>query len=400
MADSRFCRSCGAPIVQAIDRTTAEEDAKMVHDAQRLFGEARYDEALMVATAILDNDPFCVTALAIKGDCHERLGEYAQALGCYRDILTVEPDSQLDRIRVARLERIVSSGEIEIGQPNSRRRTALGAALAAAVLLVSSGSALILAAQNSSGESAAQTIDVDDAKSQPFYPVPLVPNGNTGYTPNNQAAPQDRDLDSLEAAANGAGINPLTRPGDTQRIAPGALRDVPRGQYDPVATNRVDPETVEPLRPNFGAGAGTPRTSPTGDPDPKVLSGTTGGDGGRNSIVEVRPSKNNDPATGNTQVEDRAIRINSLVQVAREQQVLGNYAKAADAYEKALELGASPASTNQRLAQCYVKLNKKAEAIRAYERAISAFEKLDQNDVRVQTQLDACRAELKSLRGS
>ncbi len=379
-----------------IDRATTAEDQKMVHDAQRLFSEARYDVALMVATAILESDPYCVNALAIKGDCHERLGEYVSALECYRDILKVEPDSQLDRIRVARLEKIVSSGEIEIGQPNTRRRTALGAAVAAAILLVSSGSALILAAQNSTTQKAAQTVDVDSASSQPFYPVPLVP-GNSGYSPNNQAAPQDPDLGSLESVANG-GISPLTRPGDTQRIADGVLRDVPRGQYDPVAPNRIDPGTVEPLRPNMGSGL--PRTSPPGDPDPKVLAGTTGGDGGRNSIVEVRPSKNGDPPTGNTQVEDRAIRIDSLIRVAREQMVIGNFAKAADAYEKALELGASPASTNQRLAQCYEKLNRRADAIRAYERAITAFEKLDQNDVRVQTQLEACRAELKNLRGN
>jgi tetratricopeptide (TPR) repeat protein len=79
---------------------------------------------------------------------------------------------------------------------------------------------------------------------------------------------------------------------------------------------------------------------------------------------------------------------------------MGNHAKAADAYEKALALGASPASTNQRLAQCYVKLNRKADAIKAYERAITAFERMDQNDIRVQAMLDACRAELKDLRGN
>jgi tetratricopeptide (TPR) repeat protein len=383
-----------------MDRATTDEDLKMVHDAQRLFSEARYDEALMVSTAILENDPYCVNALAIKGDCHERLGEYAQALECYRDILKVEPDSQLDRIRVARLEKIVSSGEIEIGPPNTRRRTALGAAVAAAVLLVSSGSALILAAQNSSTDPGPQLTNVDSAASQPFTSVPLVP-GNSGYAPRYQDAPQNQDLEGLESFANSGQISPLTRQGDTQRLAPGVLPDVPRGQYDPNATSRVDPDgVIEPVRPNFGSGTGTSRSGPPGDPDPKVVGGTTGGSDGRNMIVDVRPSKIGDPTTGNTQVEDRAIRIDSLIRVAREQQVLGDYAKAADAYEKALELGASPASTNQRLAQCYVKLNKKAEAIKAYERAITAFEKLDQNDIRVQTQLDACRAELRALRGN
>lgn len=399
MADSRFCRGCGAEIVPPVAQTSTEEDLKMVQDAQRMFGEARYDEALLLATAILESSPYCVNALAIKGDCHERLGEYDKALDCYRTILKVEPDSQLDRIRVARLESIVSSGEIEIGQPNTRRRTALGAAVAAAILLVSSGSALILAAQGSDRGNAAQAVNVDKADSAPFYPVPYVPTGNTGYAPNTQSAPQNQDYDSLNSVPEGGRITPLIRPGDDQRLAPGVLRD-PR-QYDPQATNRVDDGQIEPVRPNFGSGPG-PRTSPPGDPDPTVISGTTGGNDGRNMIVDVKPSKNGGAtgATGNTQVEDRALQIDSLIRVAREQQIMGNFAKAADAYEKALALGASPASTNQRLAQCYVKLGKKAEAIKAYERAITAFERMDQNDIRVQTQLDACRAELKDLRGN
>jgi hypothetical protein len=398
MADSRFCRGCGAEIVPTSAVASSEEDLKMVQDAQRMFGEARYDEALLLATAILETSPFCVNALAIKGDCHERLGEYAQALDCYRTILKVEPESQLDRIRVARLETIVSSGEIEIGQPNSRRRTALGAAVAAAILLVSSGSALILAAQSSDKGESAQTVNVDKAASAPFYPVPYVPTGNSGYAPNDQSAPQNQDYEGLNSVPEGGRITPLIRPGDDQRLAPGVLRD-PR-QYDPQATNRVVAGQIEPVRPNFGGV--NPRTQPPGDPDPTVISGTTGGDS-RNMVVDVKPSKNNtgSGATGgNTQVEDRALQIDSLIRVAREQQIMGNHAKAADAYEKALALGASPSSTNQRLAQCYVKLGKKAEAIKAYERAINAFERMDQNDIRVQAMLDACRAELKDLRGN
>lgn len=369
----------------------------MVHDAQRLFSEGRYDEASMVATAILESDPYCVNALAIKGDCHERLGEYAQALACYKDILKVEPDSQLDKIRVARLEKIVSSGDIEIGKPDSRRRSALGAAIAAAILLVSSGSALILAAQNESADNGAQTIDSDQATSAPFYTVPLVP-GNGNYAPRQQDAPQDPAYDGLpNYDTNGRQISPLIQPGSGQQgLSDSVLRDAPR--YN--APGAGDENEVEPVRPNIGNGyfngAGT-----SGDPDPKVNGGTKPKEDGRNMIVDVRPSAGSGNSTsGNVQVDDRAVRVETLIRVAREQQVLGDYAKAADAYEKALALGASPASTNQRLAQCYEKLGRKADAIKAYERAITAFEKLDQNDERVLSQLEACRAALKLLRGN
>jgi tetratricopeptide (TPR) repeat protein len=391
MADSRFCRACGAEVAST-DRATTDEDLKMVHDAQRLFSEGRYDEASMVATAILDANPYCVNALAIKGDCHERLGEYAQALACYRDILKVEPESHLDKIRVARLEKIVSSGDIEIGRPDARRRSALGAAVAAAVLLVSSGSALILAAQNNTEGAGAQTIDSDGASSAPFYTVPLVP-GNSNYAPRYQDAPENRAYEGLPTYDNnGRRVSPLVEPGTAQGIAPGAIPDVPRGGAS------GDEGTVEPLRLSIPPGAlGSGAAS--NDPDPTVV-GARNNDEDRNMIVDVRPSQGSTTATTNTQVEDRAYRIDALIRVAREQQVLGDFAKAADAYEKALALGASPASTNQRLAQCYEKLGRKADAIKAYERAISAFEKLDQNDERVVSQLEACRAALKLLRGN
>ena len=401
MADSRFCRNCGAQLAAPTAHSPSDEDLKMVHDAQRLFGEGRYDEASVVATAIIEGDPFCINALAIKGDCHERLGEYAEALQCYRDILKIQPESQLDRIRVARLEKIVSSGEIEIGKPAGRRRTALGAAVAAAILLVSSGSALILAAQQPTDAPTQQAVDGDGAQSNPFLPVPFVP-GNTNYAPNQQSAPQNMAYDGIQSTGGGTGINPLVTPGGAQRIAPGALPDVPRGQIDPMATNRVNPDDVRPVKVDVDPGVAGSRQGPPGDPDPTVVSGNGGNSGNRDVVVDVRPSQGtgSGSATGNTQVDDRAVRVEQLIRVAREKQILGDFAKAADAYEKALALGASPASTNQRLAQCYTKLGKKAEAVKAYERAISAFEKMDQNDVRVQAQLEACRAELKQLRGN
>jgi tetratricopeptide (TPR) repeat protein len=137
-----------------------------------------------------------------------------------------------------------------------------------------------------------------------------------------------------------------------------------------------------------------------GDPDPKVLPGSNQSGSDRGMVVDVRPSQNGGITSGSQPAEDRGARIDTLIRVAREQQVIGSFAKAADAYEKALELGASPASTNQRLAQCYEKLGKKADAIKAYERAITAFERLDQNDVRVQAQLESCRQALKLLRGN
>ena len=401
MAESKFCRECGATIAPPAERPMSDEDQKMVHDAQRMFGEGRYDESAMVATAILEQNPYCVPALAIRGDCHERVGEYRQALGAYRDILKVQPDSQLDRIRVARLEKIVSSGDIEIGQPNNRRRTALGAAVAAAILLVSSGSALILASQSSEAN-ASQTAPTSGYVSEPFLPIARVPGGgNTHYVPNTQAAPQNGDIGDLPGATTGGSVTPIIGPGDSQRIFDGSLRRNPGALDDPSTARTVTPEDVRPINPNPPASITSgPPGSRAGDPDPTVLTRNDAGSG-RNSVVDIRPSPGSGTTNGGNQTaEDRGAQIDMLVRKARDKYVTGDYATAADAYEKALALGASPASTNQRLAQCYEKLNEKSKAIAAYARAIKAFEQMDQNDERVLTQLEVCRAALKLLRGN
>jgi len=402
MAESKFCRECGSTIAPPAERPMSDEDQKMVHDAQRMFGEGRYDEAAMVAVAILEQNPYCVPALAIKGDCHERVGEYRQALGTYRDILKVQPDSQLDRIRVARLEKIVSSGDIEIGPPSNRRRTALGAAIAAAILLVSSGTALILASQ-ATETSASATGSDRSYVSEPFLPIARVPGGgNTYFVPNTQAAPQNSDMADLPGATTGGGnVTPLIQPGDSQRIFDGSLRRNPGVLNDPTTTRTVGPDDVRPLDPNVPPGfGGAPPGSRTGDPDPTVVANGDGGSG-RNSIVDIRPSQGSGTTnSGNQTADDRGAQIDMLVRKARDKYVTGDYAVAADAYEKALALGASPASTNQRLAQCYEKLGEKAKAIAAYTRAIKAFEQMDQNDERVLTQLESCRAALKLLRGN
>jgi hypothetical protein len=273
----------------------------------------------------------------------------------------------------------------------------LAASIAAMILLVSSGSALILAAQGGPEESSAGQKIVSEYQSSPFLPIAPVPSGsNTGYTPNTQAAPQNSDLEGIRDAVNNT--TPIVDQGTAPRMnGNGTLTAVPGGNQDPgVRPVNPVPGGFNPtgLSPN-NTGGGTHN----GDPDPTVVNNGNGGD--RGMIVDVKPSAGSGNNGGsNVTAEDRGAQIDTLIRVAREQQVLGNFAKAATAYEQALALGASPASTNQRLAQCYEKLNRKADAIKAYERAILAFEKLDQNDVRVQAQLDSCRQALKLLRGN
>ena len=372
----------------------------MVSDAHRLFGDGRYEEATLISTAILENDPDCVEALALRGDCHERLGEYELAVACYRQILEIQPDSQLDRIRVARLEKLVVSDELEVGEPRHGRRTALWAAIAAAVLLVSSGSALILASSATDAEYSSRSSDPNAARSTPFIPVPPIP-GSRSYVPlQNQSPPGDADLEGLAGTESGGRTAPemSTSTADrSARVIPGGVS----GLREPTVPSVIDPNkfTNRPLRIEPGALLGGTRA--IDDPDPDVVGNDAESDDpGSRMIVEVNASERVDPTAGSQTVQDRAAEAETLIRVARNHFIVGDFAKAADAWEKALEAGASPASTNQRLAQCYEKLGRKADAIAAYKRSIQEYEKLDQTDELVKSALDACRQALKVLEGN
>ena len=402
MADSRFCRVCGAPMAAPIPRAMNSDDLKMVHDAQRMFGEGRYDEASLLATAILEDVPNCVPALAVKGDCHEQMGEYREALDIYRTILTLEPESQLDLIRVNRLEKLVASGEIEVARPDGRRRAAVGAAVAAAMLLVSSGSALIIAMQKEQPTTSAY-VSQNAVTSEPFMPVSPVPGAYSNYKPNVQDKPQDQSTAGINAVNDPLNtLNPVTKTGEQHNIAGGTLQDVPRAIDEPNVPITISPDKVALATKQSQNPPGVAPNSGVGrDPDPVVVdSGKKDkGDASNGSIVEIKPSKDSGNNDQKMTATERAAQIDTLIRVARDQYVQGNYKKAAEAYEKALAAGASPASTNQRLAQCYEKLGRKDDAVSAYELAIKALEQLDQNDTRVQTEIDACRSALKLLQG-
>jgi len=400
MAYSKFCRECGVALSPVPVSVLQEENQKMVSDARRLFGDGRYEEAALISTAILEDDPECVEALALRGDCHERLGEYDSAVDCYRHILKIQPDSQLDRIRVARLEKLVVSNELEVGEPRHGRRTALGAAFAAAVLLVSSGSALIIASSGTGQEISSQAVKVG-ASSTPFISVPPIPGIRDYVRLENQSAPGNSDLEDLTDVLPGGLTVPELRRNPGNRI--GLIADATGSAVlDPVVPSKIDLNRLTGTPFDLGLEPSTRLGGITGidDPDPNAVSiSDEGDDQASKMIVDVRASDNIDPTAGSQTVGDGATEAETLIRVARHHYIVGDFAKAADAWEKALAAGASPASTNQRLAQSYEKLNRKADAMSAYKRSIEEFEKLDQNDERVKSALDSCRQALKVLEG-
>ncbi|MCH7945975.1 MAG: tetratricopeptide repeat protein, partial [Armatimonadetes bacterium] len=226
---------------------------------------------------------------------------------------------------------------------------------------------------------------------------------NSSYVPlRNQSPPGDADLEGLAAAETRGRTTPLMSTGSANRNARIIAGGV-SGIRDPKVPSMTDPRDlmrIPPFDPGIEPGTVLSARSGIDDPDPGVVGNDTESDDpGSRVIIEVKASGRVDPTAGSQTVQDRAAEAETLIRVARNHFIVGDFAKAADAWEKALVAGASPASTNQRLAQSYEKLDRTADAIAAYKRAIQAFEQRDQNDERVKSALDSCRQALKLLEG-
>jgi len=407
-----------------------QENNKLVADGQRLFGDGRIDEAMMIANAVLESDPESISALSLLGDCYERQGKLPEALETYQQIVSLRPDSPLDRIRVAHLRKLSMSQELELVEPQARRQTFF-AAVAAGVLLICAASAIILAtAPTATDDKVASNVPVEDPGIEPFRMAPVPTGGNPPAAQGNSSQPTTENPTT--------GSQPTPSEPETTRPPTGYFPENTRRWNSnslpvPGSSRSVGTE-LEPLNPGVpnierdpyaatGTGGGSGATGSTGSAGNSgagtagngggtsggSTGGTTGGTTGSGSgdpdpvgIIDIRPSGNSSSGAGIPEAGADIRQAETLIRVARDAYATGNYSRAADLYEKALKAGASRASTNQRLAQCYEKLRRKTDAIAAYQRAIQAYEakiKAGNGTARDQAAADACRQAIRLLGG-
>jgi tetratricopeptide (TPR) repeat protein len=169
---------------------------------------------------------------------------------------------------------------------------------------------------------------------------------------------------------------------------------------DPNPDRRVGIAPITPPNATTGGGTGFDDSNPPPDVIDDTQAPPKGNSGG---VIRIGPSSGGSAGTvPPTSDADAEMSAKSLVEVARSHYVRGDYAKSAAAYEKALRAGAEPASTNHRLGGCYRNLGQKADAIRAYERAIQGYQaQIDRGaspDI-PKSGIAACQQALKVLRG-
>jgi tetratricopeptide (TPR) repeat protein len=387
---------------------------ELVSQGQRVLGQGRAEEALTLAESVLEDMPNSVSALALKGDALERLGDYAGALETYEKVLELKPDSALDRIRANQLKRQLQDPELEESYvPTHKRSLLMGAAAAMFVLAV--GIPIIWAftqpQRNADSTEVASGGGGFVAENFPnIAPVPSGandPNGQRSAIPPSAQDAVQRQTNDGRTQSSVVGPGSYTPPSGSSRLQ--GTENL--GEIQPINPGGPTDITVQPSRPPISDPRPDPGINPD-DPTPITDSSTPKREDP--GIINIQPSATSGSGSGSrvgntgsqeASGDDEAARQSSetLIRVARDAFVKGDYARAADAYEKALRQGASRGSTNQRLAQCYERLGRKSDAIAAYERAIAAYQATlssgSGDSSRVQAALDTCRQALKNLRG-
>jgi tetratricopeptide (TPR) repeat protein len=401
--DSAFCKHCGHALPEdALAAARAKLD-ETVRGGYSLFHDGRTEEARMVSEGALATDPSNLSALSLKGMCHERVGEVAEALECFETVVARKPDSALDRIKLNQMRNVFAAKVAAPPLPN-RQRAVLGA-VAAFFLVASVGSLLATLNARSSADAVQAKVESDQGQVDlyPFLPQPQsqfdASAGNAQQPPVNQEPPTE----PVQQSGTGYVVQNTLPSGRALPPAPsggigGGLPSVDLGNT-PVRINL--PQNLE-LRPTGGGPEPRPSQTERGiDPDP-VPQPPTMEESARDhpGYIEINVRRDNRTMGGSEDVS-RANGLQALLRTASNQFQLGNFQAAATTYERALQSGADPGLVNQRLAQCYERLGRTTDAVNAYNRAISGYEaalRKGENE-RTRAALETCRQAVRVIQG-
>src|SRR5438270_794796 len=368
--DAKFCKICGLALPESVVQEATQKHEQLISEGYELFNAGRTEEALAIANAAVEEGA-TASALSLLGLCFERSGQLAEALECFERVLTINPDSALDRIKVTQLRASLTS-HMHAPPPGSRR-TALVAAICAVVLILSAGGVVAISGGHRAvAETNTSPIKVDEK----------------GFVP-----------DTLQATMNGP-QSAVTKPAETPATIQAPAQNLPnpaavapsntRDNSEATTARDSEPQVPEiggpiPFKPNVPPGidpksvkvepSPTAQTTPANaDPQPKVDAASAQAPDTKepeNGLIDIRVLR---PGTSTSEPGSGANELEALLRTAREQMMIGRHQSAARSYERALQLGGNQAMINQRLGMCYEKLGRSSDAVMAYSRAASAYQ--------------------------
>lgn len=365
---------------------------KALNDGRRLMAERRLDDAQMVAAELVASLPDDAEVHAFLGDVMDELGRTEEAVAAYERAVAINPESQLDRIRLVQLRRKLENTDFDVAEPVRRRRMNVPALAAGSVLMACVISAIVLARGADNTTVAMAPAGEQVLESRPFNPPPPVSNSQPMQVPNNATRANQPD-EVVVTNPTSPLSQPVRIPGSTNQ-QPGLGQIQPDNGFSPLSPN----VTISPNQPTGPTNIA--EAQPLGDPDPiPEKKDPPKNDPG---VVEIT-SSNGSSGVGNSEgvsQEDR-MRGEALYQAARESYTLGDNARAADLFNQAIRAGYVNGGTYHRLAKCYQNLGRRADAIKAYERAVALYEQSQTSNPELRRRnIEECRQAIRILQGS
>jgi tetratricopeptide (TPR) repeat protein len=450
--DSRFCRRCGTEIPEAAIEAYRGKLVRLVDEGTAALNANRVQDAILSAETAIEADPTMLSALNLLADARSRRGDIAVALEVMERIVELNPDSELDKIKRNKLRSQLQESIQVPDAPN--RPMAILAAVAAVVLVVSLGVLAAKFAQDQAGSATRSELvadagdasgsggqvrgfgDANDAAGNTPNPNgntgASTPNPNPNPTPTNDGGANAAVPDNAANGSNGAMRDPQNLPLPRYRPAPrnsarNRAAGLPDVSNEDFSARPITPPPISGDITRNGVGRdGLPDPRPSqagrrsGDPDPDPVTnntGNAGGTAGPGTTGGGRPATEPEPEPDPGEIEitvrggkaspgangGRTNGAKALTNTGNQQLLSANPNGAAGTYEKALNDGADPVFTNQRIGQSAARAGDKAKAIAAYQRSIQAGEAAlasgKGNRARIQRSIEVSRAALRVLQG-
>ncbi len=419
--EARFCKQCGRRMEAAEPADTPTPKAEVMADetpGSIADPVARYKELLALAFRHYDNGEYeaakvaCSGALALKPDStdahallstvYERLGDRETAIAEREKVLELNPASIADREKLEALR----SGVAQVAPRkilSSRRPdptfwdTPAGAAVAAVavtLIVVVVGYAVSMYRDRAarSAPPIQPGVGTSTAATRPPVqePAPAMGSGPglTQNAPQQQQPPAQSQPQTPSAAASPSGTG----------NAPAGLEPLPVRPSQPPLVE--DPRSNDRRGDNGFFDPGTDRSSgqpPAGSEN----SARPPANPGRIEIVVQPPggSQATPPSGGG---DGARMESRNHAEMAMDLQMKGDYKRAAQAWERALEgAGDDRPGLHQKAAMCYQRLNDLQAALRHFTEAIRGFrEQIEAGkDVdRAKLGIQACEAGLAASR--
>ncbi len=372
---ARFCRSCGAAMgaggaeAGPPGGTPEQRAQRLLEEAFRLSEESRILAAIQACQQALTINPNSVSAHSLLATLYERQGDRDAAIREYEQVLTLSPESTVERRRLNELMGVPTAGAGVKISPRTARLALTGAAMVVAVVLVG---AIIFYSQagREGNKKEPRRIAVASAprgQAAASAPQEVVPPPGSTWTLGRRTAPPPRTTVRRQRYSGQASAGSTPRSQYGQWVAPGTY---------------ILPGSNVPV---YGGGRARPAA-----PSPPI-SGAVPYQG-----VPVVSTPSMGPPEGMARLQAQAVR-----QRARDYYFSGDYQRSIRAYQDYLaqRVDAGP-QPREELAWVYVEAGSKQQALSEYRTALAQYRRDLQRGHNVEAArhgIRTCQAAIKAL---